>query len=161
PCNIGRYRATAPGNAIWRGMHWRKPKLKLRSMISSMRMVKAAAGSYSTRGGERTMSWESALPHAVPVTSSASHGARASPPGLPGAIPGAWAIAEALASARKPLDIQFTTTEAGLDVDLRGPGPLTAAQSAALAEVAARHRLVRLTRHGELIAQYAAPILPI
>jgi 23S rRNA (uracil1939-C5)-methyltransferase len=82
-------------------------------------------------------------------------------PGLAGAIPGAWAIAETLASARKPLDIQFTATEAGLDVDLRGSGALTAAQSATLAEVAARHRLARLTRHGELIAQYAAPTLLI
>jgi 23S rRNA (uracil1939-C5)-methyltransferase len=82
-------------------------------------------------------------------------------PGLAGAIPAAWSIAETLASSRKPLDIQVTATEVGLDVDLRGLGPLTPVQSAALAEVAARHRLARLTRHGELIAQHTAPVLRI
>ncbi len=82
-------------------------------------------------------------------------------PGLAEAIPAAWAIAESIASARKPLDIQVTATEVGLDVDLRGSGPLAPMQSAALAEVAARHRLARLTRHGELIAQHAAPVVRI
>jgi 23S rRNA (uracil1939-C5)-methyltransferase len=38
---------------------------------------------------------------------------------------------------------------------------LTLVQSAALAEVAGRHRLARLTRHGELVAQHAAPVVPI
>ena len=46
-------------------------------------------------------------------------------PGLDGAIEAAWAIAEALAaSGRKPLDIQATATDAGLDVDVRGSGPV-------------------------------------
>ena len=80
-------------------------------------------------------------------------------PSLAGAIEAAWAIAEALESARKPLDIQVTATEAGLDVDLRGSGPLTAARSAALARIAEQQRLARLTRHGELIAQRATPTL--
>src|SRR5262249_44549776 len=76
-----------------------------------------------------------------------------------GAMEAAWAIAEALEGARKPLDIQVTATEAGLDVDLRGSGPLTAARSAALARIAEQQRLARLTRHGELIAQRATPTL--
>ena len=80
-------------------------------------------------------------------------------PALDGAISAAWDIAETLAGVRKPLDIQATATESGLDVDLRGSGPLTAAQTAALARVADKHRLARLTRHGEIVAQRAAPIV--
>src|SRR5262249_47748706 len=68
-------------------------------------------------------------------------------PGLTGAIEAAWAIAEALGGMRKPLDIQVTASEAGLDVDVRGSGPLTAGRTAELAGVAGRHRLARLTRH--------------
>jgi 23S rRNA (uracil1939-C5)-methyltransferase len=80
-------------------------------------------------------------------------------PGLGGAIEAAWAIAEALMPARKPLDIQITATDAGLDADVRGSGPLTPALSATLARVAAARRLARLTRHGELVAQRSAPTL--
>ncbi len=82
-------------------------------------------------------------------------------PSLGRALPAAWAIAEALAPARKPLDIAMTATDAGLDVDVRGSGPLTPALAAALAGVAAAHRLARLTRHGELVAQHSAPALRI
>ena len=78
-------------------------------------------------------------------------------PGLERAIPASWAIAEALADTRKPLDIQVTATEAGLNVDVRGSGPLTTARATELARIAERHRLARLTRHGELVAQQAAP----
>ena len=46
-------------------------------------------------------------------------------PGLDGAIPAAWAIAEILKPADKPLDIQVTATDSGMDVDVRGSGPLT------------------------------------
>src|SRR5581483_6672041 len=47
-------------------------------------------------------------------------------PGLGSALQAAWAIAEVLQSERKPLDIQATATETGLDVDVRGSGPLNA-----------------------------------
>jgi len=77
-------------------------------------------------------------------------------PPLAGAIPAAWALAEAL-SGDKPLDIQVTATEGGLDVDVRGSGALKARQVAALARLADAHRLARITRHGELIAQRTAP----
>ncbi len=80
-------------------------------------------------------------------------------PGLDGAIPAAWAIAETLKPARKPLDIQLTATDVGLDVDVRGSGPLDAQATAALAGAAAKHKLARLTRHGELVAQSAQPTL--
>jgi 23S rRNA (uracil1939-C5)-methyltransferase len=80
-------------------------------------------------------------------------------PALDGAIATAWAIAEELKLARKPLDIAVTATEGGLDVDVRGSGPLDAARAASLARIAAAHGLARLTRHGELIALQAPPTL--
>ena len=78
-------------------------------------------------------------------------------PALDGAIAAAWAIAEDLKPARKPLDIAVTATEAGLDIDVRGSGELNAARAGSLARIAEAHKLARLTRHGELIAQRAAP----
>jgi 23S rRNA (uracil1939-C5)-methyltransferase len=78
-------------------------------------------------------------------------------PALDGALAAGWAIAEALAGERKPLDIQATASDAGLDVDVRGSGPLSAARTGALARVADTHRLARLTRHGEVVAQRAQP----
>jgi 23S rRNA (uracil1939-C5)-methyltransferase len=77
-------------------------------------------------------------------------------PGLAGAIEAAWAIAEAL-GGQKPLDIQATATDAGLDVDVRGSGPLNPTQSVSLARLAENRRLARLTRHGELVARRAQP----
>jgi 23S rRNA (uracil1939-C5)-methyltransferase len=82
-------------------------------------------------------------------------------PGMAGAIEAAWAIAETLKPVRKPLDIHATATDAGLDVDVRGSGPLTATHGLALARLAETHRLARITRHGEMIVQRAAPTLRI
>lgn len=78
-------------------------------------------------------------------------------PGLAGALDAAWAIAETLGTLPKPLDIQATASDTGLDVDVRGSGPLDAQRSVALARLAEKHRLARLTRHGELVVQRAAP----
>ncbi len=80
---------------------------------------------------------------------------------LDGAIEAAWAVAELLDPANKPLDIAVTATDAGLDVDVRGSGPLPADVMTALARVAARQNLARLTRHGEFIAQARPPSLRI
>jgi 23S rRNA (uracil1939-C5)-methyltransferase len=82
-------------------------------------------------------------------------------PSLGGAVKAAWAIAETLGPARKPLDIRVTATDAGLDVDVRGSGPLTPALMTALARIAAKHDLARLTRHGELVALARVPTLRI
>jgi 23S rRNA (uracil1939-C5)-methyltransferase len=78
-------------------------------------------------------------------------------PALDGALAVAWAIAETLATLRKPLDIQITATQGGLDIDLRGSGPLTAAATAQLAHAAERHKVARLTRHGEIVTLRAVP----
>lgn len=80
-------------------------------------------------------------------------------PSLDGAIAAAWAIAETIETMRKPLDIQVTATDSGLDVDLRGSGPLTAVATTTLARVAGQHRLARLTRHGEIVALRTAPVV--
>jgi 23S rRNA (uracil1939-C5)-methyltransferase len=80
-------------------------------------------------------------------------------PGLDGALAAAWIIAQELEPLKKPLDIAMTASETGLDVDVRGSGPLQPRVAAALGAVAERHRLARLTRHGELVAQRAMPMI--
>ena len=82
-------------------------------------------------------------------------------PELAGALRAAWAIAETLKPAGKPLDIQTTATDSGLDVDVRGSGSLNADRLTALARVADAYKLARLTRHGELVAQRVQPLLRI
>jgi 23S rRNA (uracil1939-C5)-methyltransferase len=77
-------------------------------------------------------------------------------PGLDGAIETAWGIAETLAATRKPLDIQVTATDTGLDIDVRGSGPLAPGDMSRLAELAQRRRIARITRHGEIVVQRAA-----
>ena len=80
-------------------------------------------------------------------------------PGLDRALAAGWAIAQALAPIGKPLDLQVTATDGGLDVDVRGSGPLTPQAGTALAQIAERLRLARLTRHGDLVARRTAPTL--
>jgi len=82
-------------------------------------------------------------------------------PGLSGALDAAWAIAEPLTPTGKPLDIQFTATDSGLDVDVRGSGPLPSRLIATLSRVAEQHDLARLTRHGELVLMRAPPTIGI
>jgi 23S rRNA (uracil1939-C5)-methyltransferase len=82
-------------------------------------------------------------------------------PGLSGALDAGWAVAEPLISIGKPLDIQITATDNGLDVDVRGSGPLPAAMIARLSDIAEQHGLARLTRHGELVLMRTQPTIAI
>ena len=82
-------------------------------------------------------------------------------PGLDGAIQAAWALAEILKPSNKPLDIHVTATDSGIDMDVRGSGPLSSQRTTALARLIEAHKLARLTRHGELVAQGAQPLLNI
>ena len=82
-------------------------------------------------------------------------------PGLSGALEAAWALAEPLISTAKPLDIQITATDSGLDVDVRGSGPLASAMITALSRICEQHRLARLTRHGELVLMRSPPVVSI
>jgi len=82
-------------------------------------------------------------------------------PGLDGAVQAAWAIAEILKPTSKPLDIHVTATDSGMDVDVRGSGPLSSGRTTTLARLTEAHKLARLTRHGELVAQGAQPTLKV
>lgn len=82
-------------------------------------------------------------------------------PAMRAVIETAWVIAEALMPLRKPLDIQATAANEGLDIDVRGSGPLPPMQAAALAHIAAQRRLARISRHGEIVAQPVAPTITV
>ena len=82
-------------------------------------------------------------------------------PSLDGCIPAAGASAEVLRTTGKPLDIHFTASDRGLDVDVRGTGPLPPARLTELARLADKHNLARITRHGELALQRTEPTLKI
>ncbi|MEO6842841.1 MAG: RNA methyltransferase [Bradyrhizobium sp.] len=82
-------------------------------------------------------------------------------PALRGAFDAARALAEALKPTNKPLDIQVTAASNGLDVDVRGSGPLTSGDIAALSAIAQQHGLARLTRHGELVLMRTPPTIEI
>lgn len=81
------------------------------------------------------------------------------------ALHGAPAIAERLAGAlgggSKPLDVLVTATETGLDVDIRGHGPIGENARAALTKLAAELNLARLSNHGERIVEGKTPTLTI
>ncbi len=82
-------------------------------------------------------------------------------PELDGALAAARAIAAVLAPRGKPLDIAVTATLGGLDMELRGAGPLVDEEASALIAAAGVHNLARLTNHGRLIALRRAPQIKI
>jgi len=82
-------------------------------------------------------------------------------PGLDGAVAAAWALAEILKPTNKPLDIHVTATDSGIDMDVRGSGPLSPSRTTALARFTQAHKIARLTRHGELVAQGSQPLLKV
>jgi len=65
----------------------------------------------------------------------------------------ARALAEALKGMGKPLDIQTTATLGGLDVDLRGSGPLPQPLARKLVGVAEALDLARLSLHGVALVE--------
>jgi 23S rRNA (uracil1939-C5)-methyltransferase len=75
------------------------------------------------------------------------------------ALPVARALARALRSAAQPLDILVTATDSGLDVDLKGHGPLGEAETRALVALALEHDLARLSNHGVIVLSRRAPTL--
>lgn len=82
-------------------------------------------------------------------------------PELAGAPGAARILAAALATRGKPLDLAITATLDGLDVDLRGAGPLTDVESAALVAAAKTLDLARLTNHGRLVALGRMPCVDV
>lgn len=79
-------------------------------------------------------------------------------PGLVRAPAVAQHLANRLRASNKPLDIQLTASEAGLDVDIRGHGPAGDALRRQLTEAAERLDLARLSMHGEIIVERRAPL---
>jgi 23S rRNA (uracil1939-C5)-methyltransferase len=82
-------------------------------------------------------------------------------PALDHALAVAVKLAEPLEPGGKSLDLHFTATDAGLDVDIRGSGPLGPDVTAAVASIARQEKLARVTRHGEMVAQLREPFIRI
>ena len=78
-------------------------------------------------------------------------------PGMAGAIPAARALSGDLRGLMKPLDISITATLDGLDVDLRGSGPLARAETQKLARTADALDLARVSNHGEVVIERRPP----
>ena len=79
-------------------------------------------------------------------------------PGLARAPAVAQLVANRLGGSNKPLDIQVTASEAGLDVDIRGHGPAGDKLRLSLTEAAERLDLARLSMHGEIIVERRPPM---
>ncbi|MGO4574009.1 class I SAM-dependent RNA methyltransferase [Microvirga sp. 2TAF3] len=73
----------------------------------------------------------------------------------------ARAIGKHLSAARKPLDVQITATESGLDVDVRGHGPITDKDRFSLIDLAASLDLARLSLHGDVIVERRPPAITV
>lgn len=78
-------------------------------------------------------------------------------PGLATAVEAARRLAVRLRLAAKPLDIQVTAGEAGLDIDIRGHGPPDPVARQALVREADALDLARLSIHGETLIERRAP----
>lgn len=79
-------------------------------------------------------------------------------PGLDRAPSVAQMLANRLGGAAKPLDIQVTASEAGLDVDVRGHGPVAGKLRLVLTELAERLDLARLSIHGDVVVERRPPL---
>jgi len=82
-------------------------------------------------------------------------------PALASAAQVAKALAERLARAKKPLDVQVTLTASGLDVDVRGHGPAEGRVRQTLADAANELDLARLSVHGDTIVERRPPAVPM
>jgi 23S rRNA (uracil1939-C5)-methyltransferase len=78
-------------------------------------------------------------------------------PGMAGAISAAHALSGELRGLMKPLDIGVTATLDGLDIDLRGSGPLGRSEAQKLARTADALDLARVSNHGETVIERRPP----
>jgi 23S rRNA (uracil1939-C5)-methyltransferase len=119
--------------------------------------------------GRRRATFHARFPHAaadeVGFMRARSHdiiGIDACPlfaPALGGAIEAAHALSGDLRGLGKPLDIGVTATLDGLDVDLRGSGPLGLAETRKLTRTADALDLARLSNHGAIIVERRPPLV--
>ena len=82
-------------------------------------------------------------------------------PRLAPALRAARGVADALAISKKPLDIVATASESGIDLDLRGHGPLGEGERKRLIAVGLAHGLARLANHGAIVVESRRPVLRI
>ncbi|MCC2096571.1 MAG: class I SAM-dependent RNA methyltransferase [Hyphomicrobiales bacterium] len=82
-------------------------------------------------------------------------------PELSGAAEAGRRIARTMSALGKPLDMVITATETGLDIDIRGAGPLPDPIRLALARLAEALGLARISNHGDIILEREAPVLTI
>lgn len=80
-------------------------------------------------------------------------------PGLKESPRVAAALAERLRSSGKPLDIHITSTETGLDIDIRGHGPVSERLRQMLVGAAIDLDLARLSLHGDILIEQRAPLV--
>ena len=78
-------------------------------------------------------------------------------PQMKGALEAARELAGELRNIAKPLDIQVTATLEGLDLDLRGSGPLQPIEIRKLTSAAERLDLARVSNHGAVIVERRPP----
>src|ERR1700744_1298090 len=76
---------------------------------------------------------------------------------MAGAVPVARALSRALRGLLKPLDIAVSATLDGLDVDLRGSGPLGRDEAQKLTRTAQALDLARVSNHGETVIERRPP----
>jgi 23S rRNA (uracil1939-C5)-methyltransferase len=77
--------------------------------------------------------------------------------GMAGALLAARALGGDLRGLMKPLDIGVTATLDGLDVDLRGSGPLGRNETQKLTRTADALDLARVSNHGEIVIERRPP----
>jgi 23S rRNA (uracil1939-C5)-methyltransferase len=78
-------------------------------------------------------------------------------PSMAGAVAAARALAADLRGLSKPLDIGVTATLDGLDVDLRGSGPIGPAETRKLVRTADALNLARVSNHGATVVERRRP----
>ena len=78
-------------------------------------------------------------------------------PDMAGALDAARRITHDLRGLAKPLDITVAATLTGLDIDIRGTGPIDAPLVNKLVQTATRADLARLSNHGAIIVERRAP----
>ena len=78
-------------------------------------------------------------------------------PGMARAVQAARALAGDLRGLGKPLDIGVTATLAGLDIDLRGCGPLELSETRKIIRTAVQLDLARVSNHGSVVIERRPP----
>ena len=130
---------------------------------ASTRMARAAAARRSTRGAARTDTCASASWPRARMISSPSTIARCLRPSM-AECPARRARRRdaSLASAGKPLDIAVTATRSGLDVDVRGTGPLDDAHAEGADREPPAGWISRAYRnHGRPIVTFRTPTIRV